>query len=137
MQGMRVISVNPTARHRRWWAAFALVALAFLSLRPACDVWLSHWDKHTGAHHVTTHQVGAQAISHAPTEPLCCATIEDGGLVKPFDMVAWGADPSKATVAIFSQFVLAPTVPMYSLLTASVRPPGNASFYVRSARILR
>ena len=137
MHGMGVISVIPTVRQRRWWSAFALVALAFLSLRPACDVWLSHWDMHKGTHHAATHQVGTQAISHAPTEPLCCATIEDGGLVKPSDMVSRSPDPSQTTVALFSQFVPAPAAQLHSLLTASVRPPGNASFYERSARILR
>jgi hypothetical protein len=137
MRANDVISVNPTARQRKWWAAFALVALALLSLRPACDVWLSHWEKHEGAHHVTAHQASAQAVSHAPAEPVCCATIEDGGLAKLSDMVVWRVDPSKTTVALLSQFVPAPAGQLHSLLTVSVRPPGNASFYVRSARILR
>ena len=137
MHEMSVISLSPTARQRKWWAAFALVALAFLSLRPACDVWLSHWDKHEGAHHVTAYESSAQAISHAPTEPMCCATIEDGGLAKPSDMVVWRVDPSKTTVSLLSQSASAPARQPHSLLTASARPPGNASFYVRSARILR
>ena len=137
MHGMSVISVSPTVRQRRWWSAFALVALAFLSLRPACDVWLPHWDKHKGAHHGTAHESSAQAISHVPTEPMCCATIEDGGLVKPSGMVVWRVDPSKTTVAHLTQSAPAPAGQLVSLLTASVRPPGNASFYERSARILR
>jgi len=137
MSAIGVISVNPTARQRKWWAALALAALAFLSLRPACDAWLSHWDKHEGAHHVAAHQTSAQADSHAPAEPVCCTTVEAGGLVKPFDMAVWRADPSKTTVALFAQSAPAPAARLHNLLTASVRPPGNASFYVRSARILR
>lgn len=134
---MSVISLSPTARQRKWWAAFALVALGFLSLRPACDVWLSHWDKHRNAHHVTAHQASTQAGAHSSAEPVCCASIEDGGLVKPFDVVVWRVDPSKTTLAYLTQSAPAPAGQLLSLLTASVRPPGNASFYVRSARILR
>jgi len=137
MRAFDVLSVNPSVRQRKWLATFALVALAFLSLRPACDVWLSHWGKHGSAHHVTAHQASTLAEPHSPVEPVCCATIEDGGLVKPSDMVSWGADPAKTTVALFLQLVPAPAAQLHSLLTASVRPPGNASFYERSARILR
>jgi len=137
MYEMNVISLSPTARQRKWWAAVALVALGFLSLRPACDVWLSHWDKHQDAHHVTAHQTSTQAGAHSPAKPVCCATIEDGGLVKPSDMVVWRVDPPKTTLALLSQSAPAPARLLHSLLTASVRPPGNASFYVRSVRILR
>jgi len=138
MRANGVISVNPAARQRKWWAALAIVALAFLSLRPACDVWLSHWDNHEGAHHVAAHQTDVHAPAHAPDEPLCCATVESATLVKPADGVVWGFDQAKLLpTAAFVQTALRVAAPLLRTLTGSVIPPGNPPFYVRSARILR
>jgi hypothetical protein len=138
MHSKGLVSVNSTARQRKWWAALAIVALAFLSLRPACDVWLSHWDKHDGTHHATARQNDASPPAHAPHEPMCCATIESGMVVKPSDAVLWGSDQAKllATDA-FVQTALRVAAPLLRTLTASVIPPGSPPYYVRSARILR
>ena len=59
MGARSVTSVSSGMRQRRWWVALAILALAFLSLRPACDVWLSHWSKHGGTHAVTAHSMQA------------------------------------------------------------------------------
>ncbi|MEJ2173633.1 MAG: hypothetical protein P8Y76_01615 [bacterium] len=138
MHSNGLISVNPTAHQRKWWAALAIVAFAFLSLRPACDVWLSHWDKHKGTHHVAAHQTQVHTPAHAPDEPLCCATVESGTLVKPSDAVVWRSDQEKPlATAAFVRTALWVAVPLLRTLTASVIPPGSPPFYVRSARILR
>jgi len=138
MHSNGLVSVNPRARQRKWWAALAIVALAFLSLRPACDVWLSHWNKHEGAHHMAVHQTHVDAPAHAPDEPMCCATVEGGTLVKPSDAVVWGSDQAKPlAMAAFVQTALRVAAPLLRTLTASVIPLGSLPFYVRSARILR
>lgn len=138
MRSSGLVSVNPTARQRRWWAGLAIVALAFLSLRPACDVWLSHWDKHKVAHHAMAHQSDASAPAHEPHEPMCCTSIESGALVKSADMVVPRGEQAKPPVAtLFTQTAFRVAAPLLQSLTASVIPPGSPPFYVRSARILR
>ena len=125
-------------RQRRWWVALAILALAFLSLRPACDVWLSHWSKHGGTHAATAHSMQAHAPAHAPDEPGCCATIESRTLVNAFDAMAWQSGPSKlAAASLAVPMPIKVALALVLSLTASVIPPGNPPFYARSARILR
>ena len=132
------MSISPTARQRKWWAALALVAITFLSLRPACEVWLSHWGHHEGGHAFAAHQTHAAPSGHAPVEPACCATIEKGGLLKPADMVIGRADQSKAPAVVFvARIAMAEVARIVHALTTSVRPLGSPPFHVRSARILR
>jgi hypothetical protein len=129
-------------RSRRWWAALALVALAFVSLRPACDVWLSHWAKHDGMLHsvaqrVVTH-VTHEAPAHETHDTPCCASIERGALVKPSDVAIVGAEqPHSPGSPFFTVTALRIAAPLLHALTASVIPLGSPPFYVRSARILR
>ena len=140
MSASGILSVNPTARQRRWWAALAIFALAFLSLRPACDVWLSHWSNHEAAHVGVAGIADAHvhAPAHAPSEPLCCTSIENSSLVKPFDAIAWRSGPSDSAVAFsVPRTVVRAVVPLFLSLTASVIPPGSPPYYARSARILR
>jgi len=138
MSVLGVLSVNPTARQRRWWVALAIFALAFLSLRPACEAWLSHWSAHAGQHSASTHVLGAHAPAHSPGEPLCCATIESRSVISAFDALTLQSGPGKLAAA--SLAVLTPrtaVVPLSQSLTASVIPPGSPPYYARSARILR
>ena len=140
MRVNRVISVVPTARQRRWWVALAIFALAFLSLRPACDLWLSHWSKHEIAHFGVAHAAGAHghAPANAPDGLPCCATVDQGTLVKSFNAIAWRSWLNDvAPAAPVARTVLRVAVLLSLSLTTSVIPPGNLPFYARSARILR
>ena len=133
-----VLSVNPTARRRRWWVALAIFALAFLSLRPACEAWLSHWSAHAGQHSAMTHAVGAHAPMHVPGDPVCCATIESRSVISAFDALILQAGPGKlAAVSLAVLTLRKAAVPSLLSLTASVIPPGSPPYYARSARILR
>jgi hypothetical protein len=132
------ISITPTARQRKWWVALALVAITFLSLRPACEVWLSHRGHHQGAHVFGAHLADAAVPAHAPAEPACCATIEKGGLVKPADMLIARPGESKAPVVVLvARNAMTAVGRLVHILTTSVRPLGSPPFHVRSARILR
>jgi len=123
-----------TRRKRKWWAALAIVALAFLSVRPACEVWLSHAKWHDVAQLSAMHA----AVSHeAPAhDATCCASIEGAKFVKPADSVL----PSVAltpAIALLARTALRVAVASLRTPTTSVIPPGNPPFYARSARILR
>lgn len=126
-------------RSRKWWAALALVALAFVSLRPACDVWLSHWAKHDATLHSVAHSVVThESPAHQTHDTPCCASIEASALVKPADIAALGAEQLKSpALPFFAAAVLRIATPLLHALTASVIPPGSPPFHVRSARILR
>lgn len=131
------ISMSIT-RRRKWWVAFAIVALAFLSLRPACEVWLSHAKGHDVVQLSALHAaVGHEAPAHAPHDTACCASIEGATLVKPGDTLVLRIAQIPDAAALNAQAVLRVAVPPLHALSASVIPPGIASFYVRSARILR
>jgi len=133
-----VLSVNPSARQRRWWVALAIFAFAFLSLRPACEAWLAHWSAHAGQHSLLTHAVGARAPEHAPGGPVCCATIESRSVISAFDALTLQSGPGKLAAASLAVLALRKAnIPSSLSLTASVIPPGSPPFYVRSARILR
>jgi len=131
--------MSVTVRERKWWAALALVALAFVSLRPACDVWLSHWAKRDGALHSVAHNVVAhEAPAHETHDTPCCASIEGGALVKPSDVAVLGAKQPQSPAYFFvTSTALRIATPLLHALTASVTPLGSPPFHVRSARILR
>lgn len=142
MSATGVISITPTARQRRWWAALAIVALALLSLRPACDVWLSHWGKGDIPHQALAHNAHSaathEAPAHAPHDEPCCETIKGSTLVKPADMLQWRTAQGSAPVLLQSMRAAFPAAtPLLHALTVSVIPPGSPPYYVRSARILR
>jgi hypothetical protein len=139
MRAIGIISVTPTARQRRWWAALAIVALAMLSLRPACEAWLSHWSMGNGGQHAAAvHGHVHSAPAQSPHEEACCGSIEAYALVKPADMLP-GQTAKTPSVAILQSLRAAfpAATPLLHALTASVIPPGNPPFYVRSTRILR
>lgn len=125
-------------RRRKWWTAFAIVALTFLSLRPACEIWLSHAKGHDVFQLPAVHAaVAHEAPAHAPHDSACCASIEGATLVKPADALVLRIAQIPAAATLNAQAVLRVAVPSLHALSASVIPPGIASFYVRSARILR
>lgn len=131
--------MNGTARGRKGWAILAIVALAFLSLRPACDVLLSHWGGKDGsAHAAAVLAFGGHESNGAPHDVPCCASIEGAKLVKPADSAVPKSDPKNLQPAFFTVRVLAAAATsLRSRLSISVVPPGISSFYERSARILR
>ena len=139
MSATAVLSVRPSARHRKWWAALAIVALALLSLRPACEAWLSHWSMGNEGHHaaaVHAHSHGAPAGS--PHDEPCCGSVEGYALVKPADMLPWqSAQPPSVAILQSLRVTFPAAASLVHALTASVIPPGSPPFYVRSARILR
>jgi len=139
MSATGVISVTPTARQRKWWAALAIVALAMLSLRPACEAWLSHWSMGNGGQHAAAvHGHVHSAPAQSPHEEACCGSIEAHALVKPADLLPWQTAQTPSVPILLSMRSAFPVAaPLLHALTASVIPPGNAPFYVRSARILR
>lgn len=125
---------------RKWWAALAIVALAFLALRPACEVWLSHWDGHGGSAHAAVTAVSAANVSpHGSHDVPCCSSITSSSLVAPADSVLARFGQDKVPPAML--FAWTVTVPVATYvrrsLSAFVAPPGVPSFYERSARILR
>lgn len=135
MDGSNSMSIM---RRRKWWAAFAIAALAFLSLRPACEVWLSHAKGHGVVQLSAVHAaVAHEAPAHAPHDTACCASIEGATLVKPADTLVLRIAQIPAAATLSSQSVLRVAATSLRALSASVVPPGIASFYVRSARILR
>ena len=139
MSAMGIFSVYPTARQRRWWVALAIVALALLSLRPACEAWLSHWSMGNGGQHAAAvHGHVHSATAHAPHEEPCCGSIEAFALVKPADMLPSQTKQTPSVAILKSvRAVLPAAAPLLHALTASVIPPGSLPFYVRSTRILR
>jgi hypothetical protein len=127
-------------RSRRWWTALAIVALAFLSLRPACEVWLSHWAKHGSAQHALAHSAAPHGVApvHESHDVPCCARIEGAALVKPLALPIPSAEqPKSLAFPVLVATALQVAAPLLHALTASVIPPGSPPFYVRSARILR
>jgi len=135
MSAIGAISMSATMRSRKWWVALALLALAFMSMRPACEAWLSHGGADLGAAQAL---VVATQDSHAPHDAACCAGIEDSKLVKPADYVLTSTARDAPVFAPYVAWVSgAATQWLRRAPRAAVIPPGIASFYERSARILR
>ncbi|KPK08734.1 MAG: hypothetical protein AMJ64_02715 [Betaproteobacteria bacterium SG8_39] len=113
-----------------------------MSLRPACDVWLSHWGKSDVPHHALAHNAHDasthEAPAQAPHDEPCCESIGGSALVKPADVLPWRTGQGSAPVLLQSMRAALPAaMPLLHALTASVIPPGSPPFYVRSTRILR
>jgi hypothetical protein len=123
---------------RKWWVALAIVAFAFLSLRPACELWLSHTAKHDASLHASTLSAVAHGVSHPAHDDFCCASVQTGALVKFPDVVSWRTVQGELpAISVYAGTVFRAVTPLLRVLTISVNPPGNHSFYERSARILR
>ncbi len=125
---------------RKWWAALAVVALTFLLLRPACDAWLSHSGGQGGSLHAaeTALQIG-DGSTRAPHDVQCCASIKGSSLVTPADSALGRTAQGKVQLAASNaRALMNPVVAsLRRSLSAFVVPQGIASFYERSARILR
>ena len=97
MSATAMLSVNPSARRRSWWAALAIVALALLSLRPACEAWLSHWAMGNEGHHAAAvHGHVHSAPAHASHEDLCCGSLEAFALARRWAFCMPTAEASTA-----------------------------------------
>ena len=119
--------------------ALAFVALAFVLLRPFCEIEFST-DAHSyvassvaGAGHVSAeHSDGGDTPSG-----VCCDSVKDGTLAKPAALlVSWNQGGSLGVVLFAATGLLLfarPRKPARWLLAA----PPSQSFYARSARILR
>lgn len=139
MSATAILPVHPSARQRRWWAALAIVALALLSLRPACEAWLAHWSMGNEGHHAAAvHGHVHSAPTQSPHDEPCCGSVEAYALVKPADMLPWRTAQAPSVAILQSmRAALWAAAPRLHALTASVIPPGSPPFYVRSTRILR
>jgi hypothetical protein len=138
MTTMTTLSRIATVRQRRWWATLAIIAFAFLSLRPACELWLAHRGDHFSAHHGAARETSVHWPLYAPDDSPCCATIERGLLAKASSSIVWRGELPKLLLAPFAA-PAARSVANRSdqALIATVKPPGSAPFYMRSRRILR
>ena len=119
--------------------ALAFVALGFVSLRPFCEFAFANHGQGEVAGFVTA--AGPAPAAHqdrggAPSG-VCCASIKDGTMVKPAELLAsWTRGGSLGIVLFASASLLLfarPRAPARRVLAASP----ERSFYARSARILR
>lgn len=119
--------------------ALAFVALAFVLLRPFCEIAFST-DGHSyaasldaGAEHVAAeHSDGRNTPSG-----ICCDSVKDGTLVKPAALlVSWHQGGSLGAVLFAATGLLLYAQPRKPTRWRLAAPPSR-SFYARSARILR
>ena len=119
--------------------ALLFLALGFVSLRPFCEFAFANHGQGEVAGFVTA--AGPAPAAHqdrggAPSG-VCCASIKDGTMVKPAELLAsWTRGGSLGIVLFASASLLLfarPRAPARRVLAASP----ERSFYARSARILR
>jgi len=130
--------------HKRWsiprgaLAALALVAVALLLLRPACDLRFAHAGAGAAPTHAQTFAVSAP-IEHggAPAEQ-CCASAGYTNLVAPLHAASGAQEGSQGLVPAALVAVVAGTA-ILSRQSQWLRAPPRSpqSFYLRSTRITR
>lgn len=132
-------SKSTLGMRRAMMLALAFVALGFVSLRPFCELAFAnggHSDVATVVA-VAGHFVAGHPDREDMPSAACCASVEDGTLVKPAEpLVSWTQGGLLGAVLFASAGLL--------LFARSRNParrllavPPERSFYARSARILR
>lgn len=119
--------------------ALVFVALAFVLLRPFCEVEYAGEGNSGTAGFVTAAGYDTAAHPGRGDTPsgTCCSSVKDGTLVKPAELLtSWTRDDSPGALLFASAGLL--------LFARSRNPAGRRlaaplgrSFYARSARILR
>ena len=119
--------------------ALAVLALAWLLLRPVCDFAFTAAGRGGTAPAVTMSESGVagHADPAMPQSEACCASAADETLLKPAEpLIAWLPDAQ-----LGAAFFLLAAVPLFARCRTPVRfclaAPPERSFYARSARILR
>lgn len=125
-------------RPRGYPVAFALIAMLFLSMRPACEVFGA---SNNVAHAVLAASLGHSSADQAPhgdgASSTCCSSIEDRALVKLSE--PWAQAPAGGKLdGVPAVFALS----LESVLRqAAARPfrsdPRSLPYHARSARIQR
>ena len=111
----------------------AVLALAAMLLRPACEAWFAH----AGAHPATAGAI-AQLGHEGDRAAQCCADIRDAHQIAPLNAVSGGVKASAGDVPAALVAMSAGVVVFTRQLHWLRAPPRSPqSFYLRSARILR
>ena len=125
-----------TPAGRNLFAVLAVLAVALVLLRPACELWFSHVGAVAG-----TVQDGLLAASagHGDAEVPCCATVSDPNSTTPLQAGLGNATQFPQGLAAASFFIVAAGTAALLWQPRWLRAPPHTpqSFYLRSTRILR
>lgn len=111
--------------------ALAAMALAFVLLRPVCELWFGHANLGGAA-------FGTASVPGADHQAQCCSSVSDGNLTASLTAALGGAERSPGFAAAAPlAFVFGIPVLARQLHSLRAPPPGPSSYYLRSARILR
>lgn len=117
--------------------ALAAIALAFILLRPVCEIWFGHANR-GGAALGTQMALGTASAHGADDSVQCCSSVSDGNPAASLTATLGGAERSPGfTPAAPLTFVIGTSIIARQLHSLRAPPPGQSSFYLRSARILR
>lgn len=120
---------------RSLFTALAVLAVALVLLRPACELWFSHGGAIAGP---AQGEVLAPAAGQGHVDLQCCASVSDPSSTFPLQATAGGVQATQGlSPAVF--FVITTGIALASRLPRWLRAPPRTpqSFYLRSARILR
>lgn len=125
--------INSTGRSL--FATLALVAVALVLLRPACELWFSHVGAIAGQ---AQSEMLATAAGHSDIDVRCCATVSDPSSTFPLQ-VAPGSVQATQGSSLAGFFVVATGTALALWQPHWLRAPPRTpqSFYLRSTRILR
>lgn len=119
--------------------ALVFVALAFVLLRPFCEVEYAGDGNSGVAGFVTAagHDTAAHPGRGYPPSGTCCSSVKDGTVVKPAELLtSWTRGDSPGAL-LFASAGLLLFVRSRNTVGRRLAAPLGRSFYVRSARILR
>ena len=124
--------------HVSLFVALAAIALAFVLLRPVCELWFGHASP-GGAGALGTQTVLGTASAHSGGGSVqCCASVSDGNLAASLTAALGGSDRSPGFTPVAPiAFVIGISAVARQLHSLRSPPPIPSSFYLRSARILR
>ena len=125
--------VTPVGRNL--FAVLAVLAVALVLLRPACELWFSHVGAIAGqAQSEMLAPVAGQGDADVP----CCATVSDPSSTFPLQAAPGNVQATQG-LALAGFFVVPTGIALALRPSRWLRAPPRTpqSFYLRSARILR
>lgn len=118
--------------------ALALIAAAFLLLRPACELWFAHIGAHAASAYTEAAVLSAPNGDGSASTVRCCASVSAGDFVLPLLALAGSSQAKQGFLAATLAAVAAVGATAVRRLQWLRAPPRSLrSFYLRSSRIAR
>jgi len=123
---------------REMFLALALIAAAFLLLRPACELWFAHVGADAAWAYSDAVALGAPNADGSASTVQCCANVSAGDFVLPL-LALTGSSQLKQgfPVATLAAVASVGATAVRKLQWLRAPPRSLRSFYVRSSRIAR